>query len=611
MAQGKGVEVGTAIISLIPSFKGGGKAIQKELDGILPKKGLNLDAEAQGAREGRKFRDSFKRGLGKSPLVPAIGVAAAGTAAAGMVSAIGEVVGAANDQQQALETSKLIFKSYYDYIEDRSAQSAKKLGMSTATYLDNANALGNAFKNSKVFDVADLAKQSDNYLNMAADLAASANTTTEEAAQAIVSAMRGEADPIEKYGISINEASVKREVEALGLKDDESMDDDRKKAIARASIIKKQSQPFTGKAAAEADTFGGATMRLSAQFDDIKARVGKSLTPVVMDFFNVLTEKGIPALEEMTDQFKNGEGPLASLRDMIVDTVKNVSELTTFIIENKDAIITIGSVILGLVTGLVVLQTTLTVVSAAQGLFNAVMNANPIVRVISIIAGLVGIFVTLYNTNEDFRNGVNNLFQNIMDGFGKLRDWFDSTIVPWWGGLVNFFKENNPFAGFKAPDWLGGLFGGVIQAGQGEGEKFLFASGGVLPGYSPGTDNMHFFSPDGTRLSLSGGEAILRPEVTRALGTGLIHSLNGAARAGGVSGVRKSIGFASGGVYGSYPSVNGLTPNTSAGVGASNPVSVNVYVQAAPDAQWVRTQARVEINRSQKHQAVLNTMRRR
>jgi len=65
-----------------------------------------------------------------------------------------------------------------------------------------------------------------------------------------------------------------------------------------------------------------------------------------------------------------------------------------------------------------------------------------------------------------------------------------------------------------------------------------FAQGGVLPGYTPGRDVHRFFSPTGGMIDLSGGEAIMRPEFTAALGAAGVHSANAAARAGGVAGVR-------------------------------------------------------------------------
>lgn len=80
-----------------------------------------------------------------------------------------------------------------------------------------------------------------------------------------------------------------------------------------------------------------------------------------------------------------------------------------------------------------------------------------------------------------------------------------------------------------------------------------FQTGGILPGYSPGKDVHQFYSPTGGALGLSGGEAIMRPEFTRAAGAGWIGTMNKAARSGGVGGVRKALGyqgFDNGGIFG-------------------------------------------------------------
>ncbi|WP_337247930.1 tape measure protein [Actinomyces sp. 432] len=62
-----------------------------------------------------------------------------------------------------------------------------------------------------------------------------------------------------------------------------------------------------------------------------------------------------------------------------------------------------------------------------------------------------------------------------------------------------------------------------------------YASGGVLPGYTPGRDVYHFISPDGGGvLALSGGEAIMRPEWVRAVGgPAAVDVMNRAASRGG------------------------------------------------------------------------------
>jgi hypothetical protein len=68
-----------------------------------------------------------------------------------------------------------------------------------------------------------------------------------------------------------------------------------------------------------------------------------------------------------------------------------------------------------------------------------------------------------------------------------------------------------------------------------------FATGGVYPGYTPGRDIGY--------IGVSGGEAIMRPEWTRAVGKNEVDRMNAAARRGGKKGVQRYLGgFANGGV---------------------------------------------------------------
>lgn len=78
----------------------------------------------------------------------------------------------------------------------------------------------------------------------------------------------------------------------------------------------------------------------------------------------------------------------------------------------------------------------------------------------------------------------------------------------------------------------------------------------VLPGYTPGRDVHTFVSPTGGRLNLSGGEAIMRPEFSAALGKTGVDYLNNIAKRGPAA-IRGLFGggqaFASGGVFWPVP----------------------------------------------------------
>ncbi|MFE9886881.1 hypothetical protein [Streptomyces scopuliridis] len=74
-----------------------------------------------------------------------------------------------------------------------------------------------------------------------------------------------------------------------------------------------------------------------------------------------------------------------------------------------------------------------------------------------------------------------------------------------------------------------------------------WATGGVLPGYTPGRDVHRFVSPTGGGLELSGGEAIMRPEWTRAVGPQFVSAMNRIATSRGASGVKAALAPALGG----------------------------------------------------------------
>jgi SLT domain-containing protein len=74
------------------------------------------------------------------------------------------------------------------------------------------------------------------------------------------------------------------------------------------------------------------------------------------------------------------------------------------------------------------------------------------------------------------------------------------------------------------------------------------ATGGILPGYTPGRDVHRFYSATGGLLDLSGGESVMRPEWTAAMGHDYVNRMNMIARTKGVSGIRHAMKFAGGGI---------------------------------------------------------------
>lgn len=157
-------------------------------------------------------------------------------------------------------------------------------------------------------------------------------------------------------------------------------------------------------------------------------------------------------------------------------------------------------------------------------------------------------------------NFIHPAFEGLKDGLGKVRDFF-GTVVDAIGTIWDKIKElaakpinfviDTVYNKGILPAWnaVAGLIGMDDKKLQ-PMEPVKFAKGGiykgdsalgVMSGYSPGRDDR--------LIAVGGGEGILRPELTRALGADWVNRGNQAARHGGVGGAKKFLGaYANGGI---------------------------------------------------------------
>lgn len=227
----------------------------------------------------------------------AVGVVAGALAAAGIARQLGEIVTAGSGLQQALGGAEAVFKKSFGEINKTAAAAADNLGLSRRQYLELSTVLGAGLKNKGLKDYAD---QTQKLVGIGADLAAQYGGSTKDAVDALAAAMRGESDPIERYGISLNETAVNAYLAKKGLDDLEGPALDQAKAQARVALITQQSADALGAFGREADTFAGKQQRLSARIENIKERLGTALLPVLTEVSGWFLDKGVPAVERFT-----------------------------------------------------------------------------------------------------------------------------------------------------------------------------------------------------------------------------------------------------------------------------------------------------------------------
>src|SRR5215216_317670 len=148
------------------------------------------------------------------------------------------------------------------------------------------------------------------------------------------------------------------------------------------------------------------------------------------------------------------------------------------------------------------------------------------------------VFNTIRTTISDILTKIKNRFQSGVEAIGKAWDKLKAkaaapikfviqTVLN--AGLIRAFNVIAGPVGLKKLD--------AVHVPKG------LASGGVLPGYTPGRDVHRFYSATGGVLDLSGGEGIARPEVVRAIGKKRWDRMNRDAAHGDIS---RAVGYLGG-----------------------------------------------------------------
>ena len=167
-----------------------------------------------------KLQGAAKASFGK--IAGAAKVAATAVAGIGVVGVAGalKAIDAASDLEEAISKAGVLFGDGADEIERFAEGAAKALGQSKQEAIDAAATFA-IFGKSAGLAGDDLVGFSTDFVELASDLASFNNTSPEDAVQAIGAALRGESEPLRRYGVLLNDATLKAEALALGIYDGE------------------------------------------------------------------------------------------------------------------------------------------------------------------------------------------------------------------------------------------------------------------------------------------------------------------------------------------------------------------------------------------------------
>lgn len=449
----------TASKTYAKGWKGVGQRIKGHLKGGL--KSATDAAEGQAERGGREAGGGFS-----SAFKGAIGGLAAGFSIAAVVGGIKDVADAAGEAEQSIGAIDAVFKGNSDVMQEWAKGAKTAVGLSANEYRNLGTVLGAQLKNAGT-PMDDLAGKTNGLITLGADLSSMFGGTAPEAVEAISSALKGEMDPIERYGISLSQASLeatafnkgilkatvdKDKVAAAAMKmeiaqnkyndavKNSGADSDEakkaklgltsaeeafkkatagklpklegeSKALAIQAALFAQSADAQGNFMREEDTYEHKRQVAIKSWADMKEKIGNAFLPALTGAMSFITTVGMPAIDGLATGLQNA---------------------ATWVQQNSVWLAPLGIIVgtvavaWGLWTGGMWLWTTATTAgtNAFKGL-NAAMKANPIIFIIGLVAGLVGAMVWLYQNNETARTIIDGAWNGI------------KTVISWvWNNAI-------------------------------------------------------------------------------------------------------------------------------------------------------------------------------
>jgi hypothetical protein len=272
-----------------------------------------------GEKKTKTFGDKLAEFGKKAGLALAAATAAVGAFA---IKIAVDGVKAASDLSESVSKVGVLFGDSASKIEAFAESAAASLGQTKQQALDAASTFA-IFGSSAGLAGDDLVEFSTDFTNLASDLASFNNTSPEDAIQAIGAALRGEALPLRRYGVLLDEATLRQAAFELGIiSTTKQALTPQQKVLAAQEVIYKQTTAAQGDFLRTSDGLANSQRILNAQLANIRTEIGTALLPIVLKLTQIFSNNVLPVIQSVADAFSSRAGGLGEGLFEFVDGVK-------------------------------------------------------------------------------------------------------------------------------------------------------------------------------------------------------------------------------------------------------------------------------------------------
>ena len=235
--------------------------------------------------------------LSKSTLIAGAAIGAAVTA----VAAFGySAIQKASDFNEAISKNTVVFGAISKEVENFAQTANRALGISETAALSAAGTFA-IFGKSAGLAGKDLSDFSIELVTLASDLASFSNTKVDDAINALGSALRGEAEPLRKYGVLLDDATLKAAATELGIYSGSKALTAQQKVLAAQKVIFEQTADAQGDFGRTSTGLAAQQKILGATLENIQTNLGQAFLPLFLKAVKFFNDKVTPAFERVAE----------------------------------------------------------------------------------------------------------------------------------------------------------------------------------------------------------------------------------------------------------------------------------------------------------------------
>jgi uncharacterized phage infection (PIP) family protein YhgE len=245
------------------------------------------------------------------------------------VDYLGDAVQSASHFNETVsKTGEILGHEALPELEAWASEAAAAFGLSEQSALDAASTFA-IFGKSAGLAGDGLTGFSTDLTELAADFASFFDTSPEEAITAIGAALRGESEPIRRYGVLLNEATLRQRALTLGI-----ITTTTQALTPQQRVLAAQAEIFAQSADAQGDfarTSGGLAAQqkiLTAELENLQKEIGTELLPVMLELTRTAADLA-PTLVQLIDPLIEIGGAIGHVINPIggvVDAFEEASE---------------------------------------------------------------------------------------------------------------------------------------------------------------------------------------------------------------------------------------------------------------------------------------------